>query len=188
MTEKKIDRRIRRTKKLLLSAIIGLLSKKKVNKITVKELTELADINRSTFYLYYDDIFDMVDKIESEIIENFSKAFEEFSTKDATYENTVSFFTYLFEFVKNNSAMCKILLGPDGEYSFIEKFKSAIIDSQPNFKTAHNNKRHEFFMPFIVSGTIGTIQKWLEDNMSSSTEDMAEFIAGVIMSIDKKST
>lgn len=186
--EKKLDRRVRKTKKLLLSAIIKLMSEKKVNKITVKELTELADINRSTFYLYYDDIFDMVDKIESEIIKNFSIAFEEFSTKDATYENTVSFFTYLFEFVKNNSSMCKILLGPDGEYSFIEKFKNAIVDSQPNFKGANTKIRHEFFMSFIVSGSIGTIQKWLEDDMNSSTEDMAEFITDMIISTDKKNT
>lgn len=188
MIEKKVDRRVRKTKKLLLNALVDLMSVKKVNKITVKELTELADINRSTFYLYYDDMFDMVDKVESEIIQNFSLAFEEFSNKDATYENTVSFFTYLFEFVKNNSAMCKILLGPDGEYSFIEKFKSAIIDSQPSLKDTNKKKRHEFFMPFIVSGSIGSIQKWLEDDMSSSTEDMAEFITGMIVTIDKKIT
>lgn len=186
MQEKKIDRRVKKTKKILLSSLIELMNKKKINKITVKELTELADINRSTFYLYYDDIFDMVDKIESEIIDNFSIAFREFSIKEATHETTVSFFTYVFEFVKNNSSMCKILLGPDGEYSFIEKFKNAIKDSQPNINAKNQNLKHQFLMPFIVSGTIGTIQKWLEDDMKSSTKDMAEFIASMIVAVNKK--
>ena len=57
---KKEDRRVRRTKKLLTQALTELLQKKQVNEITVKELTDLADMNRGTFYMYYRDIFDML--------------------------------------------------------------------------------------------------------------------------------
>ena len=63
---KKEDRRVRRTKKLLTQALTELLQKKQINEITVKELTDLADMNRGTFYLYYKDIFDMLEKIENE--------------------------------------------------------------------------------------------------------------------------
>lgn len=63
---KREDRRIRRTKRLLIQALTKLMQQKQVNEITVKELTDLADINRGTFYLYYKDIFDMLEKIENE--------------------------------------------------------------------------------------------------------------------------
>ena len=63
-TEKKEDRRVRRTKKLLTQALTQLLQEKQINEITVKELTDLADMNRGTFYLYYKDMFDMLEKIE----------------------------------------------------------------------------------------------------------------------------
>ena len=70
METKKEDRRVRRTKKLLTQALTQLLQQKQVNEITVKELTDLADMNRGTFYLYYKDIFDMLEKIEDELFEN----------------------------------------------------------------------------------------------------------------------
>ena len=70
METKKEDRRVRRTKKLLTQALTQLLQQKQVNEITVKELTDLADMNRGTFYLYYKDIFDMIEKIEDELFEN----------------------------------------------------------------------------------------------------------------------
>ena len=58
----KEDRRVKRTKKQLEKSLIQLLETKPIQDITVRELTELADINRGTFYLYYRDIFDMVSK------------------------------------------------------------------------------------------------------------------------------
>lgn len=180
MKEIKIDKRVKKTKKVLLDSLTTLMKEKKVNKITVTELTSLADVNRSTFYLYYNDIFDMVDKVETEIIKNFSNAFEEFSTKDATYENRLSFFTYVFEFVKDNSAMCEILLGPDGEYSFIEKFKRVLKNSQPNLNHKKIEVKNEFFIPFIVSGCIGAIQHWLKDDMKTPISEIAGFITNMI--------
>lgn len=180
MKEIKVDKRVRKTKKLLLDALTTLMKEKKVNKITVKELTDLADVNRSTFYLYYNDIFDMVDRVETEIIEDFSLVFEEFSTKEATYENTLSFFTYVFEFVEDKSDMCNILLGPDGEYSFIEKFKEVLKHSQPRLKNKNTKFENKFFMPFILSGCIGTIQYWLENDMDTAIVDMAIFITDMI--------
>lgn len=58
-TEKKEDRRVRRTKKLLSQGLIELMQHKQVKDITVRELAERVDVNRGTFYLYYRDIFDL---------------------------------------------------------------------------------------------------------------------------------
>ena len=65
--EKKEDRRVRRTKKLLTHGLIQLMKEKQVQDITVRELADLVDVNRGTFYLYYRDIFDMLDSIEQEL-------------------------------------------------------------------------------------------------------------------------
>ena len=63
------DRRVRKTKTQLKAGLAGLLKEKGINEITVTELTEQVDINRSTFYLHYRDIYDMMEKIENELIE-----------------------------------------------------------------------------------------------------------------------
>lgn len=180
MDEIKIDRRIRKTKKALVQALTTLMSEKKINSITVKEITDLADVNRSTFYLYYKDVFDMVEKIETEMFIDFSEAFHKFSESSTTYDTLLSFFTYLFEFVQSNAEMCKILLGPDGDYVFMEKLKEAIRQYQPPIANTSSKEMSHYLMPFIISGCIGVIQQWLNDDMNVSPKDMAVTILEIL--------
>jgi len=178
MEVKNIDRRTRRTKKMLLQGLTKLMSEKKISNITVRELTDLADVNRSTFYLYYKDIFDMIEQIETEMLNDFSQAFEKFLKENNTYDNLMSFFTHLFEFVKTNAEMCKILLGPDGDYSFMEKLKMTIKNFQP--LNDDTSAKIHYLRPFQISGFVGVIQQWLEDDMKLSPEEMASIIIEMI--------
>ena len=56
----KMDRRVRKTRALLLQGLVKMMENHDTQDISVKELTELVDINRGTFYLHYDDIYDML--------------------------------------------------------------------------------------------------------------------------------
>lgn len=182
MTSPNIDRRVRRTKKLLLQGLTQLMKEKKVNKITVKELTELVDVNRATFYLYYKDIFDMVDKIQSEIIEHFNNELKKFINTGISKHKFLSFFTFIFEYVKEYADMLKILLGPDGDYSFVEKLKIVIKNTLPPINNT-NKLKSQYILPFAVSGFIGSIQQWLEDGMVMSPEDMAAAMVDIIVGV-----
>jgi hypothetical protein len=183
MVEKNVDRRVRRTKKLLLQGLTKLMSEKKINKITVKELTDLVDVNRATFYLYYKDIFDMVEKVETEMFLYFSEALEKIQENSQIGENTiVTFINYVFEYVREYSELCRILLGPDGDYAFIEKLKKAIKNTFPIMEQKSDMAKKRYFMPFIISGCIGAIQQWLEDDMAVPPKDMAAFVYEVSMS------
>ena len=71
MEKEKMDRRVRKTKSLLLQCLLQLMEEKDVKDISVKELADLADINRGTFYLHYSDIYDMLSKVEDELFVEF---------------------------------------------------------------------------------------------------------------------
>ena len=60
-----VDRRVRKTRRQLRECLITLLKEKKVQDITVRELTDMADLNRGTFYLHYKDVFDLLEKNRS---------------------------------------------------------------------------------------------------------------------------
>ncbi|MFL0198739.1 TetR/AcrR family transcriptional regulator [Clostridium sp. WILCCON 0269] len=180
MEGKKLDRRIRKTKQTLLQALTTLMSKKKINNITVKELTDLADVNRSTFYHYYEDIFDMVDKIKTELVNDFSETYDKFSKEATTYDDLLSFFIYLFEFVQINAKMFKIFLCNDGGYTFIEKFKDAIKHCKIPLDDTASATEARYCMPFAISGCIGVIQQWLNDDMNASPKDMAEIMVKLL--------
>lgn len=68
-----LDRRTLKTKRSIQNAFIKLRSKKDIEQITVKELAELAEISKATFYLHYRDIYDLSDSFGTEIIENIVK-------------------------------------------------------------------------------------------------------------------
>ncbi|MEG1931694.1 MAG: TetR/AcrR family transcriptional regulator, partial [Pygmaiobacter sp.] len=70
MTEpNSVDRRIRKTRRILRQS---LMSEKKLREITVKELCDVADVNRGTFYSHYSDVYDLFEKIEDAIFEELS--------------------------------------------------------------------------------------------------------------------
>lgn len=176
MENQNTDRRVRRTKKLLLQGLTTLMSQKKINKITVKELTDLVDVNRSTFYLYYSDIFDMLEKVEADMFLYFSDAMQKYRTQEPNKENMYSFINYIFEYIQEYSQLCKLLLGPDGDYAFVEKLKKVIKDSFPEMEQKGNRAVSRYFMPFIIAGCIGAIQQWLEDDMKSPVKEMVNFV------------
>ena len=68
---KKIDRRVRKTKQQLQDGFIYLRKQKDLKEITVKELCELTDLNRGTFYLHYKDIYDLSEQLEESLFVSF---------------------------------------------------------------------------------------------------------------------
>ncbi|MDD3224849.1 MAG: TetR-like C-terminal domain-containing protein [Clostridium sp.] len=183
MVKTKVDRRVRKTKSALLHCLTKLMTEKKINDITVKELTDLADVNRSTFYLYYKDIFDMVDKIETEMFDNFIEAFNNLNKKINRDDNLLSFYTYIFEYVKSNAEICKVLLGNEGYYSFTLKFKEAIMATKASFAESIPEVKVHLLRPFIISGVIGVIQQWLKDDLKSSPKAMAVIMTEININI-----
>lgn len=67
--QKKTDRRVRKTKTQLRNGLAMLMKEKSVGEITVKELVDQVDINRSTFYLHYPDISGLLHEIENDLAE-----------------------------------------------------------------------------------------------------------------------
>ncbi|MDD7718037.1 MAG: TetR/AcrR family transcriptional regulator, partial [Eubacteriaceae bacterium] len=65
---RKTDARIRYTQRILKESFLTLLKQKPVNKITVKEVCEIAELNRATFYAHYSDCFALLESIEQELL------------------------------------------------------------------------------------------------------------------------
>lgn len=69
----KTDLRVVRTKKNIREVLIDLLEKRSFGAITIRDITEQAQINRTTFYRHYEDKYDLLEKVISEILEDFEK-------------------------------------------------------------------------------------------------------------------
>ena len=182
VSQKKEDRREKQTKKMLTQALTQLLQEKQINEITVKELTDLADMNRGTFYLYYKDIFDMLEKIEDGLFE----ALEEIvflHEHDDVSQQTKPILLDLFRFIEDNQEMCRVLLSPHGDMNFLHRLNEVVrekcLQMWPN-KEDKNDATFEYHYSFVVYGCVGVFRAWLNSECQEPAEKMAEMADAMI--------
>ncbi len=109
MSAEAVDRRVRKTRKQLRECLISLLKQKKVQDITVRELTDMADLNRGTFYLHYKDVYDLLEKTETELQTDFYELLQKHDAKDLQQRPAV-LFEEIYTLVYNNVDLIEILL------------------------------------------------------------------------------
>ena len=174
---KKEDRRVRRTKKLLTQALTELLQKKQVNEITVKELTDLADMNRGTFYMYYRDIFDMLEKIEDELFQKLDIIAQTHEHGDPT-QQVKPILLDLFRFIEENQEMCRVLLSPNGDMNFLHRLYEAIrersLEIWKDQMGSLGEKEFDYRYSFVIFGCAGMIRAWVNRSCQETDMQMAE--------------
>ena len=184
MKVKKEDRRVKYTKMVLKKSLINLLSKKDISSITIKQICEDADINRATFYTHYTDQFDLLRKIENEFLENIKVNISQFKLRKADAA-LVEMMEKIFEYIKDNADLCKLLLSKQGNLEFQKRIMMLIYDSNIIVKPGESLKKgeEEYMYAFIITGCVGVIHNWLDEGMKQSSRMMANTIFNVVRSL-----
>ena len=178
---KKVDRRVRKTKMQLRQGLARLMQKKSIKEITVKELVDEVDINRSTFYLHYTDIYQMLEKIEEEAMADIREAMEGCPADCTEREKIIPFLARFFSIMDSNRDLSLALLGPNGDMDFVERIETLIANrflKQSSFPATDSEIRYAY--AFCLSGCIGMIKTWLSRTEHESPEAMAELIYHLI--------
>lgn len=178
-----VDRRVRKTRRQLRECLITLLKEKKVQDITVRELTDMADLNRGTFYLHYKDVFDLLEKTEAELQEDFNQLVCKHDAVDLKQRPSV-IFNEIYSLVYDNADLIEILLGENGDLNFVNRLKQLIRekclkDWMEVFRSG-NAAAFDAFFSFIVSGCIGLVQYWLHTGLKETPEQMAKLTEHII--------
>jgi AcrR family transcriptional regulator len=177
------DKRVIRTKALLIRSLSALMKQKNIKDITVKELCEYADINRGTFYLHYKDIYDMLDSIEQELSEKFLQIFQKYNS-ETNEDFPYPLFLEIFKLVDDNAELFRVLIGPNGDISFIMKifklYNIHCLQSEFNKLSPQFSMNQVYYSNFILYGCVGLIEQWLSRDTKESPEKMAELITKLV--------
>ena len=170
-----MDRRIKYTKKIIKDTLINLLSKKELKKITVSEICKLADINRATFYRYYLDVYDLVNKIQ----EDFVSELKEASNTDDKY-SVSSFSKELLTVFLENKELVKILFNTNNNVYYLndilelayEKCKEKWEKDLPGIL----KEDIDYAAVFIFNGALGVVNYWVKNDFDKDVDEVAEII------------
>lgn len=184
---KKEDQRIKVTKILIKEALSKLLKEKDFNKISIKELCELAGINRGTFYSHYKDINQLQDKIYEEFFETFQNSFIP-SLKNADKSSLASeeMINNILIFLENNKNLCIIMLHSNKKSEFVNQLteigKNIVTLTYPKVLKIENFEDIELFYHFVSGGSIEILIQWIDAGCQTKTTVLSQKLTKLIKS------
>lgn len=185
------DRRVRKTKAALRHGLAVLTQKKSIKEITVKELVEEVDINRSTFYLHYTDIYSMVAELENELLSEFRHAIDLYPPTNSE-EEMCRFFEHIYNILDDNREICIALVSENGDISFIRQVENFVAEKiKKVFESGmvKNVDDIRYVFDFCISGGMGLFKHWLTDEVPLEPAHMAkittDMVVGTLKSFDK---
>ena len=173
------DARVRYTKMFIIQNFTKLLKEKPINNITVKEICDLAELNRATFDKHYLDVYDLLDKIEFQFL-------EELRTVLRSRENTTAkdMLTFIMVNFKAEEETYKAICSPNGDPTFPAKIFEACHDVSLSGVILESKKikavQREWVYRFIANGCNGILVKWIADGMREPISEVADFAEQLI--------
>ncbi len=177
--DKKENQRVALTKRLVREALLLLMQKKPINKISIRELCEKAGINRSTFYNHYGSQYDVLDEISGIFLDEIAAVIENAQLDDK--ESVYGRVTLVLKYIEENIELSKLLFTNNIDPTFstrlfslpkiTELLENALID-------AHDIEYNQAAAKFIIFGSYKLIQDWINvDNRASSEEQSRLMLA-----------
>lgn len=183
MTEKN-DRRIRRTQNAIKKGLLSLLKTKPINQITVKELCELIDINRGTFYLHYTDVYNLLEVLEQELFHELEQCFSNHPDPIDIKNNPLPFLSEIISCFSIHFELTSVLLGPNGDPAFVEKLKNLLRkNSEARWKMlfpSASDDYYAYFSSFVTEGYLGLIKHWIESGMKETPKELVSISENII--------
>ena len=179
MKEMKLDRKTRYTRKVLADSLIELMKGKPFTKITIKELCEKADINRTTFYAHYHDQEELLKQIEEETLDYIEAMLNKYYNKRSKRE-VLEMVEEILGFIANNSTSLQVLLSENGDIGFQKKLFSHFMFKKQVMKyfseATIKEEIKEYWYVYALNGTVGLVQHWLKNNMPIPVSELARIV------------
>ncbi|MHB1314131.1 MAG: TetR/AcrR family transcriptional regulator [Christensenellales bacterium] len=175
------DRRVQYTHTVLKESLLELLTKKPISQITIKEICEIAEVNRSTFYAHFSDQYELFKSMKHEMLNKISDDIGGYLFEKDKSE-PMQILLKLLEFIQKNNKLWIILLSENGDRAFVHNMLVQVLknyDKELLDNQTLDEKTSELVFLFMVNGCIGIIEQWIQDEMKTPMQEMAEFIIGL---------
>lgn len=166
------------TREKLIEAFWSFYSKKKIEHITIKEITDKAGYHRSTFYEYFEDIYDVLEQLEESLLDyiklNVINSLDVELGEDLT-QNIADIYDVKGEYLS-------VLLGENGDPNYIKKIKAimrpALTDT---FGLSEDEIHTSYIFEFATSGILAVVTQWYKNGKDLPSQELVGFLRSMLM-------
>lgn len=174
------DRRQIKTKKAIIAAFITLLQQKNISKITITELSKIADIDRKTFYLHYSSIEDLYNDLGTMLVSLVKEIIFEYSNEQKT---PYQLFVAINDIISEKIDLFKSIAKNNDFSDFMMNIKDILSNELIRLYGKENTAASERFKltaEFVASGTVAMYLRWLRGDADISMDELALLAAEMI--------
>lgn len=174
-----MDKRVMKTKRAIHSAMTRLLSVKPIEEITVTELSNAAEINRKTFYSYYNSVYMVAEEMEDEIVERFEDTLRIIDFETLLQDPQTTFNT-LARIIASDLDFYETILTNRNQVYFLQKIITSLKERIMALYFDRNSKDfelQEYMLEYIISGLVSVYQKWFKSGRKTDIEELSKYIS-----------
>lgn len=171
--KKREDRRIMLTKRLLKDALIELLKEKDIYHISIRELCEKADVNRSTFYKHYVSQFDLLTDMENDMLDFIAKTIRHNESEPE------KIFATACNYLEENIEFARLIINNNVDPAFAQKLfamDSVKTNVFKRFSGSKTDAELEYIYNFLTYGAFRMVYVWLNKENRESPEEFAKLV------------
>ncbi len=180
---KKEYRNSLRTKRMIREAFARLIGEKKmISNISVAELSERADIAKSTFYNHYDDIYAVADEILQEVLDGLNMIIDSMEA-DKTKDYRI-YIKSIFAFLKQNENLYRNVVNSPDALFFIDKIKHVIsnrVFTKITSPALSKNREERYVqISFLADGCVDILVAYLRGDIDMSFDELENTIMSLL--------
>lgn len=160
------NKRKKTSQETIEKVFVELIQKKEINQIYITEICKLSNINRTTFYNNYIDIYDLADKIKEKLEKEVANLYED----EIVNKYNSNDFSKIFKLVKENQLFFKTYFKLEFDNT------SALLYDTNQSKLLYDDKYIDYHIEFFKAGFNALLRKWLNNNCKETIEEMCEII------------
>lgn len=168
------NRRVKMTKWLLKDAILMLLETRSLDKVTVTDICAAADVNRSTFYAHYEDVYQLLREIEDGMLERVPELPIPYGNQPD--QQGLERLREFLDYVKSNARLYRVMLIRRDGGAFFNRAVGAMMAAARRSGPIGDERLMRYDCAYRLNGTIGIIREWIEDGFTMTPEEMARII------------
>lgn len=175
----KVDRRIKRTQKLLQEALISLTLEKGYDAVTIREITDRADVGYTTFFRHYPD----KEALLADVLNLMKEEFQVVLTPDLIVSEPEKMGALLFEYVRENRDLCRVLLDSTNTMALLRPVQEmGLQEAEMMFGVSADRQiTVDLAVNHLMTSLVMLIRWWLDHDMPYSPEKMGQITAELII-------